>query len=268
VTARRAAIALSAADIARVTGGRVIGDSARRFERVSIDSRTVQPGELFFAIAVSDSMVTIFLAACDRSRRRRRRGESWYRCTCGHHGASRGQAPVVIEVGDTTQALQAMAREVRRQSGARVIAITRQRGQDDDERSDGGVSEVAIRHVQEQGQLETTTLACRLSLLELRDRPEMAVVELGMSAPGEIRTLVGIAEPDVRVWTNVGAAHLESFPSVDAIADAKAEVLEFATRDSCLVMNPPIRSSSRATAHIPRPPWNVRDRRARRRARQ
>jgi UDP-N-acetylmuramoyl-tripeptide--D-alanyl-D-alanine ligase len=76
-----------------------------------------------------------------------------------------------------------------------------------------------------------------LSLLELRDRPEMAVVELGMSAPGEIRTLVEVAEPDVRVWTNVGAAHLESFPSVDAIADAKAEVLEFATSNSCLVMN-------------------------------
>jgi UDP-N-acetylmuramoyl-tripeptide--D-alanyl-D-alanine ligase len=58
-----------------------------------------------------------------------------------------------------------------------------------------------------------------------------------MSAPGEIRTLVAIAEPDVRVWTNVGEAHLESFPSVDAIADAKAEILEGADRDACLVMN-------------------------------
>ena len=47
-----------------------------------------------------------------------------------------------------------------------------------------------------------------------------------MSAPGEIRTLVGIAEPDVRVWTNVAEAHLEHFPSVEAIADAKAEILE------------------------------------------
>ena len=54
----------------------------------------------------------------------------------------------------------------------------------------------------------------------------MAVVELGMNHAGEIRTLVGIAEPDVRVWTNVGDAHLGFFASADAIADAKAEILE------------------------------------------
>ena len=74
----------------------------------------------------------------------------------------------------------------------------------------------------------------------------MAVVELGMSAPGEIRTLVAIAEPDVRVWTNVGEAHLESFPSVDAIADAKAEILEGADRDACWWSTPTTRAWSRA----------------------
>ncbi len=47
-----------------------------------------------------------------------------------------------------------------------------------------------------------------------------------MNHAGEIRTLVGIAEPDVRVWTNVGDAHLGFFASADAIADAKAEILE------------------------------------------
>ena len=68
-----------------------------------------------------------------------------------------------------------------------------------------------------------------LSLIELRQRPEIAVVELGMNHAGEISTLVRIAEPDVRVWTNVGEAHLGFFASVDAIADAKAEILEGAT---------------------------------------
>ena len=59
----------------------------------------------------------------------------------------------------------------------------------------------------------------------------MAVVELGMNHAGEIRTLVGIARPDIRVWTNVGDAHVGFFGSVDAIADAKAEILEGATAD-------------------------------------
>jgi UDP-N-acetylmuramoyl-tripeptide--D-alanyl-D-alanine ligase len=71
----------------------------------------------------------------------------------------------------------------------------------------------------------------------LRSTPEIAVVELGMNHPGEIRTLVGIAEPDVRVWTNVGDAHLGFFASADAIADAKAEILEGADGDDVLVAN-------------------------------
>ena len=65
-----------------------------------------------------------------------------------------------------------------------------------------------------------------LSLLELRDRPDVAVVELGMNHPGEIRTLIGIAEPEIRVWTNVGNAHMGFFGSAEAIADAKAEITE------------------------------------------
>src|SRR5207244_4441705 len=76
-----------------------------------------------------------------------------------------------------------------------------------------------------------------LSLVDLRERPEIAVVELGMNHAGEISTLVRIAEPDVRVWTNVGEAHVGFFASLEAIADAKAEIFEGATADAVLVAN-------------------------------
>ena len=76
-----------------------------------------------------------------------------------------------------------------------------------------------------------------LSLLELRKKPDIGVLELGMNHFGEISALVKIAEPDVRVWTNVGPAHLEFFGTVDAIAEAKAEILEGADKDSLLVAN-------------------------------
>ena len=76
-----------------------------------------------------------------------------------------------------------------------------------------------------------------LSLLELRRRPEIAVIELGMSHAGELSTLVAIAEPDVRVWTNVAEVHSEFFASLDAIADAKAEALQGATPRTLLVAN-------------------------------
>jgi UDP-N-acetylmuramoyl-tripeptide--D-alanyl-D-alanine ligase len=63
------------------------------------------------------------------------------------------------------------------------------------------------------------------------------VMELGMNHAGEIRTLVGIATPEVRVWTNVGEAHIGYFGSTAAIADAKAEILEHATSDTLLIAN-------------------------------
>jgi UDP-N-acetylmuramoyl-tripeptide--D-alanyl-D-alanine ligase len=68
-----------------------------------------------------------------------------------------------------------------------------------------------------------------------------------MNHAGEIRTLVGIAEPDVRVWTNVGDAHLGFFASPDAIADAKAEILELARPGDVLVANA---DDPRVTARI------------------
>jgi UDP-N-acetylmuramoyl-tripeptide--D-alanyl-D-alanine ligase len=58
-----------------------------------------------------------------------------------------------------------------------------------------------------------------------------------MNHSGEIRTLVGLAEPDVRVWTNVGNAHIGHFGSIDAIAEAKAEILEGATVTTVVVAN-------------------------------
>jgi hypothetical protein len=77
----------------------------------------------------------------------------------------------------------------------------------------------------------------------------MAVVELGMNHAGEIRRLVGLAEPDVRVWTNVGDAHLGHFESAEGIADAKAEIFEGAAASSLLVANG---DDARVMARLPR----------------
>src|SRR5207244_3723590 len=101
--------------------------------------------------------------------------------------------------------------------------------------------------IRNQGNLNNR-IGLPLSLIALRRRPEIAVVELGMNHAGEIRTLVGIAEPDVRVWTNVGEAHVGFFASVDAIADAKAEILEGATASTLLVANA---DDDRVVARLP-----------------
>src|SRR6185295_12802468 len=89
-----------------------------------------------------------------------------------------------------------------------------------------------------------------------------AVLELGMSAPGELLALSRIARPDVAVITKVAPVHLEFFPSLDAIAEAKAEVLDGMAPEGVAVLNgddPRVRRVGEARAR--RIVWFGRDRR-------
>jgi UDP-N-acetylmuramoyl-tripeptide--D-alanyl-D-alanine ligase len=142
----------------------------------------------------------------------------------------------VIVVRDTLRALQDLARAVRRASGARVVAITGSTGKTTTKEVTAELLSARYRVFRNRGNLNNH-VGLPISLLELVDRPDLAVVELGMNHEGEIRTLVRIAEPDIRVWTNVGDAHFGHFGSREAVARAKAEILEGATERTLVVSN-------------------------------
>jgi UDP-N-acetylmuramoyl-tripeptide--D-alanyl-D-alanine ligase len=226
-------LALSAAGIAAAAGGQVVrGDPGTPIGRIAIDSRTLHAGDFFVAIKG------------ERFDGHRFVGEVLTRGAIGalvqdvpsEVPESAGSAPVVIQVEDTTRALQDLARDVRRRSGSRVVAITGSAGKTTTKEVSAEFLSSRYRVFRNKGNLNNH-IGLPLSLLELRSRPEVAVVELGMNHPGEIRTLVRIATPDVRVWTNVGDAHLGFFASADAIADAKGEILEAADPTTVLVAN-------------------------------
>jgi UDP-N-acetylmuramoyl-tripeptide--D-alanyl-D-alanine ligase len=141
-----------------------------------------------------------------------------------------------VQVDDTLAALQQLAHAVRRESGARVIAITGSAGKTTTKETIAEFLGTRFRVVKNKGNLNNH-IGLPISLMQLRERPDVAVMELGMNHAGEISTLVAIAEPDLRVWINVGDAHLGFFESADAIADAKAEILEGAERSTVLVCN-------------------------------
>ena len=220
----------SAADLATTLGGRLVaGAPTARLGPVSIDSRAIAAGELFFAIVAARDGHAFVPAAVAR----------------GAVGAvvqravdvpSVARPAVVIEVPDTLRALQDLGRAVRRASGARVVAITGSAGKTTTKDAIAAVLDVRYRVVKNRGNLNNH-LGLPLSLVEMRTCPEVAVMELGMNHAGEIRVLVGIAEPDVRVWTNVGDAHIGHFGTRAAIADAKAEILEQADAHTLLVCN-------------------------------
>lgn len=224
-----AVIPLAAGTLAAAMGGRLVaGDSDHYVTGFSIDSRTLAAGDLFFAIVAARDGHEFVAAAA----RRRAAGVVVSRpVTLADDSES-----FVIEVADTTRALQDLARHVRRESGATVVAITGSAGKTTTKDVIAELLGSRHRVVKNKGNLNNH-LGLPLSLLELRHGADVAVMELGMNHAGEIRLLVDVATPEVRVWTNVGEAHIGHFGSADRIADAKAEILEGATDRSVLVAN-------------------------------
>ena len=174
-----------------------------------------------------------------------------------------------IEVDDTTVGAAGAGARGAARVGHEGRGDHRQRRQDHDEGSDGGVSRGAVSRDAQPRELQQPHRAAAVAHRADGSGRTIAVVELGMNHAGEISTLVRIAEPDVRVWTNVGEAHLGFFGSVDAIADAKAEILEGATRvDACSSPTPTTTAIAARTRAFRRPRRDVRHRARRRRARR
>jgi UDP-N-acetylmuramoyl-tripeptide--D-alanyl-D-alanine ligase len=240
------AIELTAAWVTSAVSGVVLsGDRARAFTGVSIDTRTLKAGELYIAIRGerfdgADFAEAAIVAGAAGAVVPRGRGQALVATAArGTSGLSRTKATdvtVVIEVDDTTAALQTLAHAVRVASGTKVVAITGSAGKTTTKEIAAEFLAARYRVMRNRGNFNNH-IGLPLSLIELTARPEIAVVELGMNHAGEISTLVRVAEPDVRVWTNVGEAHLGFFASLDAIADAKAEILERATPATVLVAN-------------------------------
>lgn len=225
-------VRLTMADVADATSGRVLsGFPGQPVDRISIDSRTARAGDLFIAIHgdrfdghrfVSDALAAGAMGAVVSD------------ATAVPPEAAAPRA--VVQVADTTRALQALARHVRRASGVPVVAITGSAGKTTTKEIAADLLSLRFQVFRNQGNFNNH-IGLPLSLLELRHGPDVAVVELGMSRAGEIRLLTSLAEPDVRVWTLVAEVHSAFFDSVEAIADAKAELLEGATPDGVVVAN-------------------------------
>jgi UDP-N-acetylmuramoyl-tripeptide--D-alanyl-D-alanine ligase len=216
------------------------GDPGLEIGDVVTDTRTLQKGDFLVALRgprfdAHDFLADAFARGAVGAMVERGRGSA---------AADAG----IVEVDDTLKALQDLAHEVRVEAGTKVIAITGSAGKTTTKEAIAALVSTRFRVVRNKGNLNNH-IGLPISLLQLRAGPDIAVMELGMNHAGEISTLVAIAEPDVRVWTNVGDAHLGFFESPDAIADAKAEILERAGLRHVLVANA---DDPRVMARMPR----------------
>lgn len=220
--------ALSLADVLEGTGGSVSAPvPGLAFTAVSIDSRTTPNGALFFAIKGPRFDGHDFLAAA---------AERGARAAVVARETPAPAGLPLVRVADTTRALSELARSVRRRAGLPVVAVTGSIGKTTTKDMTAALLTTLGPVLKTEGNLNNQ-YGLPLTLLRLRGEHRAAVLELGMSAPGELRALVAIAHPDVAVITRIAPVHLEFFASLDAIAEAKAEILEGLAPRGTAVLN-------------------------------
>lgn len=198
--------------IARATGGVAVGEF--QVSGVEIDSRDVVPGDLFFAL----------------------KGESMDGYRFVEMAFARGAAAVVVDrpvdgphvlVDDTTVALVRLARAARERADAKVIGVTGSVGKT-------GVKEAIFAALDRssRGNAHRSVksynnhVGVPLSLARMPGRSKFGVFEMGMNHAGEIAALTAQVRPHVAVITTIAPAHIEMLGSMEAIADAKAEIFE------------------------------------------
>ena len=184
----------------------------------SIDSRTLQPGELFFAVRgerldghdyVEAALAKGAVAAVvERSQAERFADKS-----------------KLLVVEDSLTALQRLGAAVRRLWGKPLIGVTGSAGKTTTKECIAHVLGTRHRVLKSQGNLNNQ-FGMPLQLLKLEPEHDVAVIEMGMSHAGEITALAKLAEPDCGVVTMVAPVHLEFFDSIAGIARAKYELIE------------------------------------------
>lgn len=132
----------------------------------------------------------------------------------------------IIKVDNTLETLQKLANMHRRTLKTKVIAITGTNGKTTTKELIASVLSKKFNVLYTQGNFNNH-IGVPLTLLRLRPEHEIAVVEMGANHPGEIKTLVGIADPDYGIITNVGKAHLQGFGSFEGVIRTKGELYDY-----------------------------------------
>jgi UDP-N-acetylmuramoyl-tripeptide--D-alanyl-D-alanine ligase len=207
-------------ELAAATSGRWAGTPPAGVEGVSTDTRTLGPGSLFVALRGERFDGHAFLA--EAAARGAAAAVVDERFAAGDAGAA---GPARLVVADTLAALGAIARLHRTRFQIPVVAVTGSNGKTTTREMIAAILATRGKVLKTEGNLNNE-VGVPLTLLGLDAAHSAAVIEMGMNHPGEIARLAAIALPQVGVVTLAAPAHLEGLGTVDAVADAKAELYQ------------------------------------------
>jgi len=219
---------MSVSQAAQALGARFTGGDVE-FSVVSSDSRAIRRGDLFVALKGERFDGHAFIAEA---------AAAGAAAALVERAAGDSKLPQIL-VDDTTRALGRLGNYWRRQFKSPLVALTGSNGKTTVKemlaailRAVAGDDAVLATH----GNLNNH-IGVPLTLLELRREHRYAVIEMGMNHTGELAYITRLAEPDVALINNAGAAHLENFGSTEAIARAKGEIFEGLNTDGIAVIN-------------------------------
>ncbi len=144
-------------------------------------------------------------------------------------------APQII-VKDTLQALQQLASSWRQKLDCPIVALTGSNGKTTVKEMIASIASEVGSVLATQGNLNNE-IGVPLSLLQIRQQHDFAIIEMGASKPGDIRLLSQITKPDIALITNAGSAHLEGFGDVETVATTKGEIFEGLTDQGIAIIN-------------------------------
>lgn len=217
-------------DLVEATGGTLVrGSPEDRASSFEIDTRRIEAGAVFFALSGGRADGHRFLSDAAR------RGAS--AAVIEHEpGSDEPCPPALIRVDDSVRALWRCGELARKACHARFIAITGSTGKTTTKEMVAAGLGVRRRVYRTPGNFNNH-LGVPLTLLGCPAEAEVAVVELGMNAPGEIAALAALVDPGVGLVTNIRHAHMEFFENLDDVAAAKGELFAVLRDEAVAVVN-------------------------------
>jgi UDP-N-acetylmuramoyl-tripeptide--D-alanyl-D-alanine ligase len=218
---------------------------------ISIDTRSLKPGDLFFAIKGERSDGHDHVAAAFE------KGAAAAVVDETHADALKGLGPLYV-VHEVLPAMERLARAARARTAARIVAVTGSVGKTSTkealrlvlsqaEETDVGAVHAAVASYNNH-------LGVPLTLARMPRETRFGIFEIGMNHAGEILSLVDMVRPHIAIITSVAPVHLEFFPNVEAIADAKAEIFSGLAPGGVAIINRDLETFDRIADHARRSP--------------